>query len=267
MVIAAPPPPLPLPHAHPNPHASPMRNRRTRAVPWTRSFPALGLSRGRLALDLAIARRRRHRPALATTGRSSLLPPAALAHAHPNCIAALEFLVLRDTHRNSSAFASRPHCRRARPPSAALQHRLRLIAVVRAHRPPAYSTDSYHRLRLHRHLLPVPAAREGKELRPGPGFRLLSRVESSPDLVRTAPRFHIIHTTPCSSILFSILITRPNSIHGLRFPTVCLDLWQPFRILITQLRPSLDPCSTLSYVLFRFIEQMRFFYGVSSVCS
>jgi len=114
------------------------------------------------------------------------------------------------------------------PPSAGLQHRLRLIAVVRVHRLPACSTDSGHRLRLHRHLLPVPAAREGKELRPGPGFRLLSRVESSPDLVRTAPRFRIIHTTPCSSILFSILITRPNSIHGLRFPTVCLYLWQPF---------------------------------------
>ena len=78
----APLPPLPLPHARPNPHASPTRTQRTQAVPWTRGFPALGLSRGRLALDLAIARRRRHRPSLATTGRSSLLPPAPLAHAH-----------------------------------------------------------------------------------------------------------------------------------------------------------------------------------------
>ena len=67
---------------------------------------------------------------------------------------------------------------------------------MRADRLPACSTDFCHRLRLHRHLLSVAAATEGKELCPGLGLRLLSRVESSPDLVRTIPRFHIIHTTP-----------------------------------------------------------------------
>jgi hypothetical protein len=102
---------------------------------------------------------------------------------------------------------------------------------------PSCSTDSCHRLRLHRHLLPVPAA---KELRPGPVFRLLSRVESSPDLIRTALRFRIIHTTPCSSIPFSILVLDAWSTLS-----YCLFrfIWQPFRILITRLRPSLDPCS------------------------
>jgi len=129
------------------------------------------------------------------------------------------------THRNSLASSpscvptvcrpaapTPPHRRRARPPSAGVQHRLL---------PPSSSSSTSSSGASSK-------GREGTPSRSRLPSSLPSRVlTGSGTCLRTALRFRIIHTTPCSSIPFSILITRLDSIHGLRFSN-CL-----FRFMTT----------------------------------